>query len=77
VIGSLWSAVTARTRQSKSRLGGSRGTTVGQPTLGTPHMDDKTINLWRQIESYRLRNKAPATRRSKPPAAPSRQARPE
>jgi hypothetical protein len=40
-------------------------------------MDDKTINLWRQIESYRLRNKAPATRRSKPPAAPSRQARPE
>jgi hypothetical protein len=36
-------------------------------------MDDKTLNLWRQIEGYRLRNKASAPDRSKPPAAPSRQ----
>ncbi len=40
-------------------------------------MDDKTLNLWRQIESYRLSNKAPAMRGSKRPAAPERQALPD
>ena len=51
---------------------------LSRPTdVWLPLMDDKTLNLWRQIESYRLRNKTPAIRRSTPPAAPERQALPE
>jgi hypothetical protein len=34
-------------------------------------MDEKTLNRWRQIESYRRVNKAAEAGRSRPPAAPS------
>jgi hypothetical protein len=37
-------------------------------------MDDKTLNLWRQIEGYRRRSKALTSGRSKPETAPPRPA---
>jgi len=36
-------------------------------------MDDKTINLWRQIEDCRRRGKSQAAERSKPAAVPTRE----
>jgi hypothetical protein len=36
-------------------------------------MDDKTINLWRQIEDCRRRSKGQAAERSKPAAVPTRE----
>jgi hypothetical protein len=35
-------------------------------------MDDKTINLWRQIEDCRRRGRAQAADRIKPTAVPTR-----
>jgi len=32
-----------------------RWNSVGPPTFGTPPMDDKTLNLCRQIDGYRRR----------------------
>jgi len=40
-------------------------------------MDDKTLNLWRQIESCRRRNKGQAAGRPKTPTAPPRPAVPD
>jgi hypothetical protein len=40
-------------------------------------MDEKTLNLWRQIESYRRVNKAAGAGRSRLPGAPPRPARSE
>jgi hypothetical protein len=37
-------------------------------------MDDKTLNLWRQIEGYRRRTGKQAAVRSKPETAPPRPA---
>lgn len=36
-------------------------------------MDDKTINLWRQIEDCRRRGKGRSGDRSKPAAVPTRE----
>jgi len=36
-------------------------------------MDDKTINLWRQIEDCRRRGKGRSADRSKPAAVPTRE----
>lgn len=49
------------------------GTSVAEPTFGSPHMDDKTLNLWRQIEGARRVGKRQVMR-SRPavPAVPVR-----
>jgi len=36
-------------------------------------MDDKTINLWRQIENCRRRGRGQGAERSKPAAVPTRE----
>lgn len=49
--------------------GQDQGTRVGKPTFRPPAMDEKTLNLWRQIESCRRRT---ARQGAVPPtAAPS------
>jgi hypothetical protein len=48
------------------------GTGVVEPTFRPPDMDDKTINLWRQIEDCRKRGRAQPAERGKPTAVPTR-----
>ena len=49
-----------------------RGTQVGQPTLRCATMDDKSLNLWRQIEGARRVGKRQAMSRPRPQSAPQR-----
>jgi hypothetical protein len=44
------------------------GTCVRQPTFGRLIMDDKTLELWRQIETYRRRGKRRPPGESKLPS---------
>jgi len=52
----------------KRRRSGANGTSVGQPTFRWPIMDDKTINLWKQIEGARRVGKRRARERATPGA---------
>jgi len=49
---------------------GFLGNSVGQATLPSADMDDRTLNLWRQIESCRRRGRSQIGNRTKP-ATPS------
>jgi hypothetical protein len=45
------------------------GTSVARPTFSAPTVDDKTLNLWRQIEGARRSGRRQAVPRAKPVAA--------